>query len=177
MREIKPSRRMPERLNFGRVSTTTMAHPMGQWKRWKKDPTGENPHGLRTVMGYCLPTWQRGLVWTRSQQVAFLESAWRGVDIGTYTYNQVQIGSRMDNLLIDGQQRLHAIECYLNNEFPVFGWKWSEVTYVDERHWSMTTIFRSYITNSEDEYYLRGYYDLMNFGGTPHAESERASKP
>lgn len=167
-------RSMPPRRNLGTQYASPMAIPMRQQTEWQNDSPAMNPHGLRTVMGYCLPTWQRGLVWTQRQMIAFIESAWLGINLGTYTYNRAPLGSPFDHLLIDGQQRLHAIECYLRDEFPVFGWRWSEVTDVDRRRWEMTTIFSSYVTDSEDEEYLRAYYNLTNFGGTPHKESERA---
>lgn len=78
-------------------------------------------------------------------------------------------------MLIDGQQRMSAIESYLNDEFPVFGWRWSELTDADRREWKLTIIFANYMTTSEDEDFLKSYYDLMNFGGTAHTESERAT--
>lgn len=168
------SRRMPERINLGKSYHSPMATPMQQLRAWRDRPDEINPHGLRTVMGYCLPTWQRGLVWTVKQKIALIESAWRGLSLGTYTYNQGRIGSPYDNLLIDGQQRLHAIECYLNDEFPVFGYRWSECTIVDRRLWEISVHFQSYVTETEDEAYLRSYYNLTNFGGTAHREAERA---
>lgn len=78
--------------------------------------------GRRTVMGFVLPSWQRGLVWTEAQKIAFIESAWRGVPIGTYTYNEAPIGSPLDYLLIDGQQRMNAIQEYIEGELQ-FGEK------------------------------------------------------
>jgi hypothetical protein len=167
---------MPPRINLGKHYNSTMAACMGRYKDWQEKPQESNPFGYRTVMGFNLPSWQRGLVWTERQKIAFIESAWRGIGIGAYTYNVAEIGSAYDYLLIDGQQRMNAIECYLADEFPVFGYRWSEVTDVDRRMWSMTTIFGSYVTDTKDEDYLRNYYDLMNFGGTAHRESERASR-
>lgn len=163
------ARRMPPRVNLGRQYASPMATPMG-----RKRGAVPSPHGLRSVMGFYLPTWQRGLVWTEAQDTAFLESAWRGINLGTYTYNQADMGSPYDGLLIDGQQRMSALERYLNDEFPVFGWRWSEVTPVDRRSFEMTTIFGSHVTETEDEEYLRGYYNLTNFGGVAHKECERA---
>ncbi len=168
-------RLMPPRINLGKHYHSTMAACMGRYKEWQENPQESNPHGLRTVMGFNLPSWQRGLVWTEQQKIAFIESAWRGIGIGTYTYNVAEIGSPYDYLLIDGQQRMSAIEDYLNDKFPVFGYHYSEITIVDRRMWKMTTLFPSYETNTEDEDYLRGYYDLMNFGGTAHTEEERAN--
>lgn len=174
---MERNRAMPSRVDLGRHVMSTMAHCVGRRREWLENKAAANPHGLRTAMGFCLPSWQRGLVWTLDQKVSFIESAWKGIPLGTYTYNFAPIGHPLDHVLIDGQQRMNAIECYLNDEFEVFGRLWSEVTPVDERVWSMTTIFASYITETTDEIYLRGYYDLTNFGGTPHKETERASAP
>ena len=80
-----------------------------------------------------------------------------------------------DGLLIDGQQRLRSLERYLDGEFPVFGYRWSEVTIVDRRFFEMSTIFACYVTETEDEDYLRSYYDMTNFGGTAHTEDQRAA--
>jgi hypothetical protein len=38
----------------------------------------------------------------------------------------------------------------------------------------MSRHFSAYLTQSEDEAYLRGYYNMMNFGGTAHTEDQRA---
>lgn len=171
----EPKRRMPDRLDLGRHYSSTMAGPMGRRREFSADPykTG-NPLGLRVVMGFFLPTWQRQLVWTRDQKVKFIESAWRGLSLGTYTYNQASLGSPYDNLLIDGQQRMNAIEDYLDDAFPVFGYRWSDVTIVDRQIWEMSIGFASYVTDTEDERFLRDYYNLTNFGGTAHKENERA---
>lgn len=168
MENIK--RVMPERMQLGQHMSSVMCQPIYQWK----DKDVPNPCGYRTVMGYFLPDWQRPLVWTDEQKVRLLESAWLGLSIGTYTFNRSRHGTKFDNLLIDGQQRMWAIQCYLEDQFPVFGYRWSEVTPVDRRFFEFTAHFHCYITSSEDEEYLKSYYNMMNFGGTAHKESERA---
>lgn len=174
MRE-QTGRRMPDKFNIGQHHNTVMVSPMMEHENFVKGET-PNPLGYRVVMGYFLPPWQRGLVWSVAQQVSFIESAWRGIGLGTYTINRTRAFRHpLDNLLIDGQQRMYAIQCYLGDRFPVFGWHWSEVTEVDRRGWEMSTAFASYQTESEDEAFLRSYYDMMNFGGVAHNESERAS--
>lgn len=161
---------MPEKVHLGQYMASAMCQPIYHWK----DKEVPNNFGYRSIMGYFLPPWQRGLVWTDEQKIRLLESLWLGLSIGTYTFNRSQHGSRYNNLLIDGQQRMWAIQCYLEDQFPVFGYKWSEVTEVDRRGFELTTHFYCYITNSDDEAYLRSYYNMMNFGGTAHKESERA---
>lgn len=169
-------RKMPSRIDLGRSFASTMAHPMHRWKEALEKPADFNPHGFRTIMGFNLPPWQRGLVWTQAQKIAFIESAWKGVPLGTFSYNEVDFGSPLDNLLIDGQQRMSSLQDYLSDLFPVFGYRWSEVTEVDRRSFSLTIVFGSYVTASTDEAYLKGYYDLLNFGGTSHTEDQRATQ-
>lgn len=163
---------IPPRLNLGRPFASTMAHCMAQYRDWKEGKI--ETHGRRTVMGFVLPDWQRGLVWTQEQKVALIESAWMGISIGTYTYNQAAIGSQYDYLLIDGQQRMSAIEGYITDQFPVFGYLFSELPVADLRRWQMSTAFNSYAMETEDEPVLRNYYNLMNFGGTAHPADGRA---
>lgn len=161
---------MPDPVRLGEPMQTTMLCPYHHWENSTTDPMGR-----RTVMGYPLPPWQRGLVWTEGQMIRLLESAWRGLSIGTYTVNQSpSYEGEFDGLLIDGQQRLYALECYFSDAFPVYGYRWSEVTPTDRRAFLMGRHFSSYITRTDDEAYLREYYNLMNFGGVAHKESERA---
>jgi len=169
-------RLMPDRINLGQHANMTMAHPILRWENCAKRPDDENPAGKRTVMGYPLPDWQRPLVWTEAQQVRFLESAWLGLPLGTYTYNQVVFDKHreLDGLLIDGQQRMWSVERYITDCYPVFGYRYSEITDIDRRIFVMSISFPCYIASSTDEQYLKDYYNLMNFGGTAHTEEERA---
>ncbi len=165
------NRVMPEKIRLGDFCQSTVCLPMSNWK--EKDIP--NPMGYRVVMGYFLPPWQRGLVWTEEQNIRLIESLWLGLNIGTYTFNRSKtFRGPLDNLLIDGQQRMNALQMYLEDRFPVFGYRWSEVTEVDRRFFEYSTHFNSYITETDDEQYLRNYYNMMNFGGTAHKESERA---
>jgi len=110
---------MPERVELGHMFNSPMSSAM----RWMtKEDRFPNPKGLRTVMGMILPEWQRPFVWTDRQCISFIESAWRGVPLGTYTLN-MRMGSPFDGYLIDGQQRMRAIERYLSDEYPVFGYR------------------------------------------------------
>lgn len=165
--EIK--RLMPERLELG----SHFSSCIGESMLHKEADDEPNPFGFRKVMGYFLPEWQRGIVWSESQNIKLIESLWLGVSIGTYTFNR-KWGSKYDNLLIDGQQRLNAIESYLSDDFKVFGYNYSEITKYDKRRFRHSCHFHSYITESDDEQYLRNYYNMMNFGGTAHTESQRA---
>lgn len=163
-------KRMPERTNLGAALSTTIHALIAQ----AEEP--ERGHD-RTVMGFALPSWQRGSVWSREQQIRFVESAWKGLPLGTYTVNRqksVTTDPALCGILIDGQQRITAIEAYLRGDFPVFGARWSEVHPDDRRAFKMTK-FASYEKDFGSDAEMRAYYDLMNFGGVSHAPADAAS--
>ncbi len=167
-------RRMPEAVRLGENLNFTIGFALHHRDKYLEDPAKANTAGHRIVMGFALPEWQRPIVWDMERQIRFIESAWRGVPLGTYTFN-MKHGHRLHNLLIDGQQRMHALECYITDQFPVFGMKWSEVRKADKNRFDLTTAFHCFRTQSDDEAYLRSYYDLMNFGGVAHTEDQRAT--
>ena len=165
---------MPPRIELGKHAQSSIMHAMGRAEDFKNgDEFLINHFNYRVVMGFFLPKWQRGLVWKESQEISFLESAWRGLSLGTYTYNTASIGSPYENLLIDGQQRMRAFERYFNNEFKVFGYCWDELGIEEQRGFKTRTVFASFNTETENEEFLKEYYNLTNFGGTAHKDNER----
>lgn len=133
----------------------------------------------RYVCGFPLPSFQRPLRWTQEQKIAFIESAWLGLPLGTYTHHAMNWSGgngeadKYSGWLIDGQQRLSAIESYWNDEFRVFGLLWSELNRQEVRRFESVK-FTHYETALWDENQIRDLYDRLAFGGTAHQESERA---
>lgn len=160
---------MPRPYQLGQHMQATMGHAalIAQNDHYAHMPE-------RKVMGFRLPTWQRPLVWTTAQMIRLIESIWRGVPIGTYSYVQND-DPATDGLLIDGQQRMASIEMYLAGGFPVLGHRWGDLTKSDHRAFMSSRQFPCYVVNSSDETFLRGYYDLMNFGGVAHVDGQQAS--
>jgi hypothetical protein len=78
------------------------------------------------------------------------------------------MGTRFDQWLLDGQQRVGAVLAYMADEFPVMGHRFSELTDIDHRRWDMSVSFPCRITNLQDEAALRDVYDRLAYGGTPH---------
>jgi uncharacterized protein with ParB-like and HNH nuclease domain len=125
--------------------------------------------GERRLGWFVLPPFQRPPVWTLAQKVRFLESCWMGLPIGSFIYNRPnRFNSPFENWLLDGQQRVTAVLGYMEDEFPVFGRLFSQLTEVDYRVWDMSTAFPSMVTNIDDEAQLREVYDRLAYGGTPH---------
>ncbi|WP_063661523.1 DUF262 domain-containing protein [Aliivibrio fischeri] len=138
----------------------------------------------RYVLGYPVPPFQRELVWTEQQEVAFIESVWLGLQIGTYNLHKMEwsheskkergiSAKKFSGWLIDGQQRLNTIERYWNDEFKVFGLYWSELNQQEVIRFKNTK-FPYHESSLWDEGKIRNLYNLMAFGGTNHKESERA---
>lgn len=132
----------------------------------------------RRVLGFKLPAWQRQNAWTDDQCVRFVESAWLGVGLGTFLVNLKSSDASADLILLDGQQRLRALERYWSNEFPVCGddgkaYYWGELT--EQEQSQMLRIPMAwqecrYSTEAE----LRDAYNRHNFGGAEHRPTERA---
>jgi hypothetical protein len=138
-------------------------------------------------MGFAIPPFQREHVWTDEQAIAFVDSARRGLPLGTYTFNSTmsmpeakrldangKVSYFADLWLLDGMQRLTALQRFFNDEFKVEGKYWGEVDLVEKRFFLGDVHFAGYETNLVDETVMRLLYDSVNFGGTAHQEHERA---
>ena len=168
------NRVMPQPMEFGRKFNMSMGEVRHEYESYREGKSDfKNPDNLRRIMGFLVPTWQRPLVWSAEQRVKLVESVWLGIDIGSYTVNINHRDPHYDGLLIDGQQRMWAIQQYMDGVFPVFGYHYADVTATDRRWFDMAH-FTRYETNTSDEKYLREYYNLTNFGGTAHTEDQRA---
>lgn len=131
--------------------------------------------GERSLGPFVLPPFQRPPVWVRDQQISFIESCWLGLPIGAYVVNLTGWGQAYDLWLIDGQQRITAIVEYMADAFPVFGYRYSELTVVDHRMWHMSCTFTCLETQIRDEAELRDVYHRLAYGGTPHDPAQGMS--
>jgi hypothetical protein len=178
---------MPQPLMRGVTSNPTMGALVFEFERENADERYAKwagaDEGFERVLGFFIPPFQRPAVWTPEQNVAFVENAWRGVHLGTYVVNRkdeydaaTERWNRLDRWLIDGQQRLRAIQSYLRSEFPVFGRTWAQLSELEHRRFENYEFAKTMITES-DEGRLRFLYDCLNFGGTAHTEDQRATVP
>lgn len=128
------------------------------------------------------PDFQRGHVWTKEQQSAFVEYFLRGGKSGTTIYLnhpnwrtfKTKVDGYNDFTLVDGLQRITAVKAFLAGEIPAFG------VYIKdfEDDWIMDDYVHHKFTvcindlQSKEEV-LKWYID-MNKGGTPHTREEIA---
>lgn len=132
----------------------------------------------RRVLGYKLPQWQRPTAWDDNQCVQFLESIWLGVGLGTYMVNMSAKPGEADIVLLDGQQRLRAIERYWNDELAVTGedsnaYFWTQLTDTEKAQF-LRIPFPWILTAYKSDAELKAAYNRHNFGGVAHTADQRA---
>lgn len=180
-----------ERNQFGNPQPGKIYTIFNNLREARQDPADHlrfKEPDAKMVMGYIVPPFQRELVWTEEQKIRLVDSARRCVPLGTFTINltfaiaecnRVENGVEfyaMDYWLLDGQQRLNALEEFFDDKIRVHGCLWSDIGLEEQRHFLHTANFGRYETQFKTELECREYYDLMNFGGTPHLENQRAMR-
>jgi hypothetical protein len=175
---------LPSRLINGSQSAICLSDLM-------RDRSDEYEHlfhpGQERLGHYYLAPFQRPPVWTEAQSARLIESIHLGIAIGSFVVSicgshDIKTGlfPYTSEWIIDGQQRMRAIDKYLKDGLRVFlgtsaEHSWNELSRTQQRCFMMTPV--SFIVlgrMSEDE--LRDVYDRLNFGGTAHTEEQRASR-
>lgn len=157
------ARVMPSPFYVGSPLATTVSFAISE----RDMPDHVLRDGERWLGRFILPPFQRPPVWTREQQVKLIESVWLELPIGVFIYNQTHGHHHTDQWLIDGQQRITALLAYVANEFPVFGYRYSEITDIDRRvfqckHFPCVQLAMTDAAAMED------IYMRLAYGGTPH---------
>lgn len=140
--------------------------------------------GQKWLMGYALPPFQREVEWSVDQMIAFIRSAVLGFPLGNWCFNSAvdedmewidgkEYFHATDQWLIDGQQRLTALDRFFNDEFPVLGHRWSEIQPPQRRRFLSNARFEAFEVRIPDETALAVLYNHMAFGGTPHRPEQR----
>lgn len=118
------------------------------------------------------PDYQRAHVWSREQQIAYVEYTLMGGEVGQrITWNNpTWNGSwKAPTELVDGKQRLEAVRAFLRDEVPAFGHVLSE--YEDGlAPFDPTFKFQVCCLKTREE--ILQLYLNINAGGTPHTREE-----
>lgn len=121
------------------------------------------------------PDFQRGHVWTETQQIAYIEYLLRGGSSGKeFYFNRVGGMHSFKNtkaafVCVDGLQRLTTILRFLHSEIKAFGYYRNE--YEDDVRMA-DVMFSMNINNLSNPLDVLTWYIEMNSGGTPHTEEE-----
>jgi len=169
--DTQQAMRVPSRVRMPSAGNWTLGGLLMRSRVHMKEEKLEHPGEY--LLGYRLPGWQRPAVWTQQQQERFIDSWYCGMDIGRFVVTQAEgeaFWGPLDNLLIDGQQRLRTIDAYLSGRLTYRGLRWDELTDIEQRSFARTPIPMVVISPDEvDEQFLREIYVRLNYGGTPHA--------
>lgn len=123
------------------------------------------------VFGFRLPPFQRPAVWSPAQQARYIESVYMGFPIGELLITQDDPdGNAVVRYLLDGQQRLRALEAWIDGQLTVQGVRFTELAERDRDVFLMTPIGVMFLESGYSMETLREIYERLNFGGTPHAD-------
>lgn len=121
------------------------------------------------------PDFQRGHVWTKEQQQAYIEFILRGGTSGKDIYfncpswhRSVPTGAYNDYVCVDGLQRITAIQKFVHNELEVFGQYYSD--FGGKSPISLT--IKVHVNDLKTKADVLRWYLEMNTGGTIHTKSE-----
>lgn len=124
------------------------------------------------------PDFQRAHVWTREQQIAYVEFVLQGGATGRdilwncSTWHSPAKGSDRDTIvLVDGKQRLQAVREFMANRLPAFGSLYREFGGV-LRPSVARFVWR--INDLATRQQVLEWYLSLNAGGTVHAPAEIA---
>lgn len=116
------------------------------------------------------PDFQRGHIWTKGQQIKYIEFMLAGGCSGKdifFNHPGWQRDFAGHMVLVDGLQRLTAGLAFMNNEIPAYGALYQEYDCV---HYSVDFIFHVNCLKTRAEV-LRWYIEL-NEGGVVHTPEE-----
>lgn len=122
------------------------------------------------------PDFQRGHVWTKQQQISFVEYQLRGGESGKHIFlnhpswmTSFRTSEDEQFVIVDGKQRLTTVLAFMNNEIPAFGSFYNE--YQDSLR-MVRASFRVRIASLKKRSDILQWYLNINAGGTPHKKSE-----
>ena len=133
--------------------------------------------GERVLGAFKLPPFQRGSVWTKQQQVRFIESIWLHLPIASYVVNvdwRTHLNYPCSDWLLDGQQRWTAIIDYTEHRFEVFGLFFGELDIAQQRKFKNHP-FPSIETRDLTIEQCREVYERLAYGGTNHERDDKES--
>ncbi|MFA0809343.1 DUF262 domain-containing protein [Microbulbifer epialgicus] len=175
--------RIPKPIDQGKHCESGIYYLWDNYKKFNRlIRSGDEPlltvESDRYVCGLPLPSFQRTFCWSEAQQVAFIESAWLGLHLGTFTHHHIDweidgTPKPFSGWVIDGQQRLTSVQNYLEDKFKIFNLYFSELNKI-ERSRFMRIKFAHYEAKLSNELQIRNLYNRLAFGGTAHKAHEKA---
>jgi hypothetical protein len=112
------------------------------------------------------PDFQRNYVWTEEQQVKFIEYLIKGGTVNPIYFNK----NEESFVIIDGKQRLKAIERFLKKEISIFSGIYFDE--IEPKNYLFQIKLHIRINHLETKNEYLNWYLELNSGGTVHTEEE-----
>ena len=125
------------------------------------------------------PDFQRGHVWSEEQQISYIEFRIRGGMSGREIYiNSPRIhgkGLSDEGVLVDGKQRITAVQKFMKGELPIFGGYFiNDFEDAVSQFRGLTYDFVFAINNLQHRSEVLKWYIELNSGGVLHTKEEIA---
>ncbi len=116
------------------------------------------------------PDFQRGHVWTKNQQIKFIEFILKGGKSLPIIFNHPNWMNSFkgDFVLVDGKQRLNAINNFFDGKIKVFGAYIHEL----ENFYPNSFDIEIWVNTLKTREEVLNWYLELNSGGTPHSKKE-----
>lgn len=165
-------REIPQYIGRGRYHVDMSMTFLVKWienQQNNHDPSGSLPNlQLR-------PDFQRDLCWTAAEQVSYIEFVLRGGRTSRELYfncpgwfDPIEPGGYNEFVLVDGLQRITAVQAFVNNEIKAFGSYRKEYTDI-ERGYTNLQVNINYLGTKA---LVLEWYLQINAMGRPHAPAE-----
>jgi len=117
------------------------------------------------------PDYQRELVWNESQKVALIDSIYKNIDIGKFTFikRKYDPNDHFHLEVLDGKQRIKAILDFYECRIKYKGFTFNEMNWRDQYHFRGYHINWAETDHLTDEQKYR-YFLKLNTGGVPIPE-------
>jgi len=127
------------------------------------------------------PDFQRGHVWNLEQKEKFIKYIIRGGKTNPIYFNSPEFGGydiepncdlSSEIVIVDGKQRLNAIQEFLDNKVKVFGYLLNEFSLEDQRKLKLRTSVTFSVNRLQTRKELLTWYLEMNEGHIAHSQEE-----
>ncbi|PKG37337.1 DUF262 domain-containing protein [Psychromonas sp. Urea-02u-13] len=174
--------RLPQRADLGRNVDSSVEWYLNHYEKHlellEAGKALDSSVSDQYVCGYPVPPFQRPLCWSNEQQVAFIESVWMELPIGSLTIHAVDWDEELNDELkcdvlpmsawvIDGLQRLFTLQNFFDSKLKINGLYWSDLTRAEKRRFEQVKFTHNRVS-LWDESIVKDLYNRMNFGGTNH---------
>ena len=113
------------------------------------------------------PEYQRDFVWSKEQKVALIDSIFRNIEIGKFSFIKKDYSNDLFYEILDGKQRLTALREFYENRFTYKDKTFDELGFRDQIWFKNFNISWGETEEPEDRKRIYAYFCKLNTAGQP----------